>query len=157
MKRRGFSVGLVRTAFGAALVAGGWSAARVARAQSNDSPVGLWRTIDDATGQPKALVRIVEQSGLLRGRIEKILTDRPDAVCDLCEGELKGKPVQGMTILEGLRQDGEWWDGGTILDPSNGKVYRCRLRAIDAGARLEVRGYIGVPMLGRSQTWVRQS
>jgi uncharacterized protein (DUF2147 family) len=122
-----------------------------------DSPVGLWKNIDDKTGEAKALIRIEQVDGELRGVIEQVLTPgRADAVCDQCEGELRGKPIRGMRILEGLRKAGDWWEGGTILDPNNGKSYRSQLRTVDGGAKLEVRGYIGMPILGRTQTWVRQ-
>lgn len=120
------------------------------------SPAGLWKSIDDETKQPKALIRITDSNGVLSGRIEKILTDKPDAVCDACSGELKDKPVQGMQILQGLKADGDWYEGGTILDPNNGKVYKAKLRVVDGGAKLEVRGFIGVSLLGRTQTWVRE-
>jgi uncharacterized protein (DUF2147 family) len=125
-------------------------------AQGKDSPVGLWKNIDDETKQPKALIRIVETDGVLSGKIEKILTDKPDAVCDKCEGDLKDKPVQGMQILAGLKKGEEWYEGGTILDPNNGKVYRSKLKLIDGGGKLQVRGFIGVSLLGRTQTWVRE-
>jgi uncharacterized protein (DUF2147 family) len=126
-----------------------------ARAQT-DSPVGLWKTIDDETKQARSLVRITESGGQLSGKIEKILTDKPDAVCEVCSGDLKDKPVQGMIILRGLKKSGDWWEGGTILDPNNGKTYRSQARTVDGGAKLEVRGYIGTPLLGRSQTWIRE-
>lgn len=130
-------------------------AATNAWAQS-DSPVGLWKTIDDETKQARSLVRITESGGQLSGKIEKILSDKPDAVCDACSGELKDKPVLGMTILRGLKKGSDWWEGGTILDPNNGKTYRSQARTVDGGAKLEVRGYIGTPLLGRSQTWIRE-
>jgi len=134
-----------------ALVAGGVSA------QGLSSPVGLWKSIDDDTKQPKSLVRIVERDGVLTGRIEKILTDKPDAVCDKCSDERKDQPVQGMTIITGMKRAGEQWEGGKILDPNNGKVYSSLMRLIDGGRRLEVRGFVlGMPLLGRSQTWLRE-
>ncbi len=121
------------------------------------SPVGLWKTIDDETGQAKSLIRIVENSGVLSGRIEKLLTPgKEDAKCDKCEGELKDQPVLGMEILKGLRKGAEVWEGGTILDPNNGKTYRSQLRVADGGKKIEVRGYIGIPLLGRSQSWLRE-
>ena len=127
-----------------------------ASAQSLNSPVGLWRTIDDATQQPKALVRITEQGGTLSARIEKILTEKTDAVCQDCPGDRKDKPVQGLTILTGLKADGEEWSGGEILDPANGKLYRAKAKLIDGGRKLEVRGFVGIALLGRTQTWVRE-
>lgn len=128
-------------------------------AQTEASPVGLWRNIDDETKQPKALIRIAEQGGVLSGRIEKILTDKTDAVCDLCTDERKDRPVQGMTIIEGMRRSAEepdLYEGGRILDPNNGKVYRSRMRLVGGGRQLEVRGYIGAPLFGRTQTWIRE-
>ncbi|MCM5570825.1 DUF2147 domain-containing protein [Burkholderiaceae bacterium FT117] len=142
----------------AALVAA-TAGAPAAFAQPAASPAGLWKNIDDETKQPKALVRIVEAGGGYSGRIEKILTDKPDAVCDLCTDERKGKPVQGMTIIDGMQaskvEDG-LYEGGRILDPGNGKVYRSQMRLLDGGRSLEVRGYVGLPLFGRSQTWIRE-
>ena len=140
----------------AVLIAPTPMSARPAHAQGLDSPVGLWRNIDDETRQSKALIRIVEQGGALVGRIERILTAQADAVCDKCTDERKGKPVQGMTILTGLRKDGDEWTGGEILDPNNGRVYRARLRLADAGRKLDVRGFVGIALVGRTQTWVRE-
>lgn len=130
------------------------TAASLAAAQA--TPAGLWRTIDDETKQERSHVRIVEHGGVLSGRIEKIADPaKQDATCDKCDGALKDKPVLGMTILEGVRRDGNagHWDGGTILDPNNGKVYRVRLTPKDGGRQLEVRGYLG-PFY-RNQTWIR--
>jgi uncharacterized protein (DUF2147 family) len=141
-------------AFGAMLA--GLLAPAAGSAQSLDSPVGLWKNIDDETKQPKALIRIVEQGGVLVGRIEKILTDKTDAVCDKCTDDRRGKPVQGMTILTGLKKDGEEWTGGEILDPNNGKVYRAKARLADAGRKLDVRGFMGIALVGRTQTWIRE-
>ena len=124
------------------------------------TPAGLWKTVDDATKKEKSLVRIVETNGVYSGRVEKIVDpDAPkDAVCKDCSDERKDKPILGMTILRGVKasaDDKTVFDGGDILDPNNGKVYRVKLKLIDNGSRLDVRGYIGTPMLGRSQTWVR--
>lgn len=121
------------------------------------SPVGLWRTIDDETKTEKSLVRISENAGVLSGKIEKI-TDpaKANAVCEKCTDERKDQLVLGMTILRNVRMsDPGVWEGGEILDPNNGKDYRVRLRPTEGGKQLEVRGYIGVPMLGRTQTWIR--
>lgn len=123
------------------------------------SAVGLWKNVDDKTGKPKADIRIVEANGVLQGRIEKLY--RPadqdqNPVCDKCEGADKGKPILGLTIINGMKKDGDEYAHGTILDPENGKVYKSKLKLTDGGKKLDVRGYIGMPMLGRSQTWVRQ-
>jgi len=69
---------------------------------------------------------------------------------------LKDKPVIGMTILSGLKKDGDEYNGGQIIDPANGKVYKSKLSVVDDGQKLNVRGYVGMPMLGRTQTWLRE-
>lgn len=141
-------------AFGAMLV-GLFAQTPLALAQAT-SPVGLWKSIDDETKQPKALIRIAEQGGVLVGKIEKILTDKADAVCDLCPDDRKGKPVQGMTILTGLKKDGDEWTGGEVLDPNNGKIYKARAKLVDGGRKLDLRGFVGIALLGRTQTWLRE-
>jgi uncharacterized protein (DUF2147 family) len=122
------------------------------------SPTGLWKNIDDATGKPRALIRITESGGALQGKIEKVFPgpgESQNPTCGKCEGASKDAPVVGLVILSGLKKDGDEYAGGLILDPDNGKVYRSKVHLIEGGQKLKVRGYIGVPMLGRSQTWVR--
>jgi uncharacterized protein (DUF2147 family) len=136
------------------------SALVAASAMAQDgTPVGVWKTIDDETGKPKSLVRITESNGELRGKIEKLFREPgedPNPKCEKCEGTLKDQPVIGMTIITGMKKDGSEYNGGQILDPNNGKVYKSKLTLVDGGKKLDVRGYIGVPMLGRTQTWIRQ-
>jgi uncharacterized protein (DUF2147 family) len=113
-------------------------------AAAQASPVGVWKTIDDKTKTERAQIRITESGGVFSGRIEKLLA--ADA-----------KPIVGMEVIRGVkRADGDnLWDGGTILDAAEGKVYKVRLQTADGGKKLEVRGYVGMPMLGRTQTWIR--
>ena len=123
------------------------------------SPVGLWRTTDDKTGKERALVRIVENEGRYEGRVEKIFTqpgDDPQHLCRKCEGERKDQPIIGMNILWGLKRDGDQYSGGEILDAKEGKIYRCKMKLVEGGRKLEVRGFIGVALFGRSQTWTRE-
>jgi uncharacterized protein (DUF2147 family) len=131
------------------------SATGMALAQA--TPVGLWKTIDDETKVEKSLVRITEAGGALSGKVEKFLDPKTkaDAVCEKCTDERKDKPVLGMTILRNAHADAnkEHWEGGDILDPNNGKVYKLRLKPLDGGKKLEVRGYIG-PFY-RNQQWIR--
>ena len=123
------------------------------------SPVGVWRTIDDATGKPKSIVEISEVNGEVTGKVREILqSDKgPNPVCDECEGERKNQPVIGMTIIWGMKKDGDVWDGGTILDPKNGKTYGCKLTPAADGKTLQVRGFKGFSLLGRTQVWERVS
>lgn len=121
------------------------------------SPVGLWKSVDEKTGAPKSEVRISESSGVLTGKVERILREGadPSAVCDQCTDDRKGKPIVGLEIIRGAKQaEGKTvWEDGKILDPENGKTYTLRLTPVDGGQKLEVRGSIGP--FGRTQTWVR--
>ena len=122
------------------------------------TPVGLWKTIDDESKTEKSQVRITESGGVLVGKIEKIADPaKQDSKCDLCSDERKDKPVLGMTIIRNAKADADKarWEGGEILDPNNGKVYKLLLKPVDGGQKLEVRGFIGLALLGRTQTWQR--
>jgi uncharacterized protein (DUF2147 family) len=122
------------------------------------SPIGLWKTIDDKTGTARAIVRIYEQHGKLFGRIERSFTPGAEnRVCNVCTDERKNQPVIGLVIIRNIQsKDGEY-TGGDILDPDTGTVYRCKFHLDQDGARLIVRGYIGISLLGRSQVWQRQN
>ncbi len=121
------------------------------------SPVGRWKTFDDKTGQARALVRIYEQNGKLFGRIDQTFKPGGDArVCAPCTDDRKGQPIVGLVIIRNMKQDGDEYNGGDILDPESGSVYRCKMHLEQNGARLVLRGYIGFSFLGRSQTWERQ-
>ncbi len=123
------------------------------------TPVGLWKNIDDVTGKPKALIRITDSNGELQGRLEKLFIAPgadPSPKCDKCEGARKDQPVLGMLFMSGLKKDGDEYNGGEILDPDNGKVYKSKIKLVEGGKKLTVRGYVGVPMFGRSQVWVRE-
>lgn len=123
------------------------------------SPVGTWKTIDDKTKKPKSTVEIYEaKDGSLAGRVTEVLqSDRgPNPVCDKCSGDRKNKPVEGMVILWSVRKRGDSWEDGKILDPASGKVYSVKITPVEGGKKLEVRGFMGFSLLGRTQTWVRQ-
>jgi uncharacterized protein (DUF2147 family) len=121
------------------------------------SPVGLWRNIDDKTGEAKAEIRIVENAGVVSGRIERRVAKdaKPDAVCEECKDDRKGKPMDGLEIIRGAKkaEGKDVWEDGKILDPENGRNYTLRLTPIEGGRKLEVRGSFGP--FGRTQTWVR--
>ena len=126
-------------------------------AMAQMTPVGLWKTIDDDGKTEKSLVRISDSGGVLSGTIEKIFdAAKQDAKCDKCSDERKDKPVLGMTIIRNARQDADdktLWTGGEILDPNNVKTYKTRLKPVDGGKTMEMRGYIG--FLYRTQIWQR--
>jgi len=115
---------------------------------------GKWKTIDDETGKPKSIVEITENNGKIYGKVIEILTDKKDAKCDKCPGADKGKPIKGLTIIKNIKKDGSEYSGGTITDPGSGKEYKCALK-LDGADKLNVRGYVGIQALGRTQTWIR--
>lgn len=128
-------------------------------AAAEDGPVGRWKTIDDKTGKQNGIVEIWEESGELKGKILKIIPvkpgDDPNGKCDKCPGDKKGKPITGMTFLWGLKKDGSEFKGGEILDPETGDVYKAKMKLVDDGKKLDVRGFIGFALIGRTQTWLR--
>jgi uncharacterized protein (DUF2147 family) len=122
-----------------------------------ESPTGRWKTIDDETGKVKSIVEITQvANGTLQGKVVEVLqSDRsPNPTCDKCSGANKDKPVQGMTILWGLKPDGDEWSGGTVLDPAKGKTYKSKLELLDGGKKLGMSGCIA--FICRQQVWVRE-
>ena len=127
----------------------------VSTAFAQVSPVGLWRSADDKTGEAKAEIRITDNGGVLTGRIEKTLKKDAKPTCEECRDERKGQAINGLEIIRGAKKTAgqDVWEDGKILDPENGKEYRLRLAPVEGGQKLQVRGYIG-PFF-RTQTWVR--
>nr|WP_312417213.1 DUF2147 domain-containing protein [Comamonas sp.] len=138
------------------MVAGSLAVALPALA-ADMSPVGLWRTFDEKSGEPKSEVRISDSGGVLSGKVEKLLRKGADtqAVCDRCTDDRKGQPLVGLEIIRGAKQaQGKAvWEDGKILDPENGSTYSLKLTPADNGNKLDVRGSIGP--FGRTQTWSR--
>ena len=126
-------------------------------AWAQSTPVGLWRSFDDKTGEAKGEVRITDTAGVLSGKLEKRLLKSANSgdVCTECSDERKGQPLIGMEIIRGAKKaDGsDVWEGGKILDPENGRSYTLKMTPIEDGKKLEVRGSFGP--FGRTQTWVR--
>jgi uncharacterized protein (DUF2147 family) len=129
----------------------------VLHATDLQSPVGLWKTIDDKTGAARAIVRIYLQEKKYHARIEQSF--KPGAntrVCSVCTDDRKNQPIIGLEIIRGMTPRDDEYVGGEILDPESGRVYRCKFRLEEGGRKLVVRGYLGISILGRSQTWVRE-
>ncbi len=135
----------------------------LARAQSvrspnsaHPSPVGRWKTVDDATGKVTGIIAIREENGKLFGTIEQLFDPPvPHPTCYLCSGDLKDRPLVGLQILSGFVQDGGRWSGGQILDPETGKIYSASLALEDGGKKLRLHGYFLLPVLGRTEHWLR--
>jgi uncharacterized protein (DUF2147 family) len=118
---------------------------------------GTWMTIDDETGKARSHIEIWIDNGVAYGKVSRIIAIQPgentDPICTLCKGDDKDKKVVGLIILRGLTLDGDEWRGGTILDPNNGKTYKCKIKAEDGGQILKVRGFLGISLFGRTQIW----
>lgn len=113
---------------------------------------GKWKTIDDETKQAKSIVEIFKKSdGKYYGKVSQLLIKPADPNCTGCKDDRKGKPILGMEIIRGLKKDGDEFTGGTITDPKSGKTYKCTITK--SGDKLNVRGYMGVSVFGRTQTW----
>lgn len=124
---------------------------------SSQTIVGKWKTVDDETGKTKSVVEIYKaRDGKYYGKINKLFLEpgtNQNPLCTECKGSKKNKPIIGMVIIRGLeKDDSKTWDDGTILDPESGKEYDCKITI--KGKNLDVRGYIGFSLMGRSQTWL---
>ena len=139
-----------------AIVAAG--AGAVAALGAEPTAVGLWEQVDEKSGQPESWFRIQEKNGVYEGTIVKMFLkpgEDPNWACDQCEGADRGKPVLGLTLIKGMLRNGTAYENGTIMDPRDGKVYRAKMNLSPDGQHLDVRGYLGISLFGRTQTWNR--
>lgn len=121
----------------------------------SQSVIGKWKTIDDETGDAKSIVEVYSKSGKIYAKVVEILDlEHKNSVCKKCSGEDKNKSILGLTIIKGLSKDGSEYNSGEILDPKNGKLYKCAL-SLESKDKLKIRGYIGFSLLGRTQYWHR--
>ncbi|MBP7573227.1 MAG: DUF2147 domain-containing protein [Rhodoferax sp.] len=121
------------------------------------SPIGLWKTIDDKTGQPRGIVRVYETDGRYFARIERgLIPGEEGRKCTACTDERKDQPFNGLVLMRNVKLDSGEYSGGDILDPNTGSVYRCNFKLEDDGRTLTVRGYLGVSLFGRTQKWLRE-
>ncbi len=133
------------------------SLAMVSHAQTDLNDItGQWKSIDDETGKPKSIIEITEKDGVYSGQIIQLINpSEPNPVCKKCKGERANQAIEGMVIVENVSKKKNSWSGGTILDPKKGKTYKVKFTLIENGSKLKVRGYIGIPTLGRTQVWER--
>lgn len=118
--------------------------------------IGQWKTIDDETQREKSIIEIYEIKGKFYGKIVQLLqAEDKGKICDKCEGEDRNKPILGLVVLKDICKDEDEYSGGTILDPNNGKVYKCTIELLDNGKKIKLRGYLGFSLIGRTQYWYR--
>ena len=122
------------------------------------SAVGLWEQVDESSGKAESWFKITERNGVYEGAIVKIFFkpgEDENWTCDRCEGAERNAPVLGLTLIKGMRRNGASYESGTIMDPRDGSVYRALMKLSPDGQKLEVRGYLGMSLFGRSQMWNR--
>jgi len=117
--------------------------------------LGTWKTIDDVDGTEKSNLELHMVDGKLHGKIVKLLDGAEGDTCIACKGDKKDQPLIGMEIIWGMKGKNGSYSGGKIMDPESGKVYKCKIKLSDDKNQLDVRGYIGFSLIGRSQTWYR--
>ena len=125
---------------------------------ADPSAVGVWEQVDENSGKPESWFKIVQRNGVYEGNIVKIFFkpgEDENWVCSKCEGSEKGAPVLGLALIKGMRRNGLSYEDGTIMDPRDGAVYRALMKLSPDGQKLEVRGYLGISLFGRSQVWNR--
>jgi len=130
----------------------------ISLALAGGSPVGKWKTIDDKTNKEKSIVEVYEAGGKIYGKIVQLLQEKDGGaskLCTKCTGADQNKPMIGLVIVKGLKADGDEYTGGTIMDPNDGKVYKCKMEVIAGGAQMKVRGFIGFSLIGRTQMWYK--
>lgn len=116
---------------------------------------GKWHSTNETTGEVDSVIEVYEKNGKAFAKIIDIKDPkRKNAVCDLCSDENKNKPILGLNILTGLEKDGDEWSGGKILDPRNGKVYKCYIK-LETENKLKIRGFIGFSLIGKTAYWTR--
>ena len=122
----------------------------------NTAIEGLWQSTDENTGEALSVVHIWSENELFYGKVQKLLDPkRQGSVCGKCQGDLKDAPIKGLQLLTGLSKNGDSWSGGTILEPKSGKTYKVILSLQDEGRELKVRGYLGIPSIGKTRIWTR--
>jgi uncharacterized protein (DUF2147 family) len=160
--RRSHKIGVMNMRFESVLKLASAAAGAVALTLAQSSAAsptaaGVWKQIDE-NGKVGAFVTITEEGGVFVGRLSRLFLDPgddPNPICTECPGARHNQPILGLMFIEGMKQSGLDYDGGTILDPETGKLYKASMSLDSGGARLTVRGYIGLPIFGRSQTWTR--
>jgi uncharacterized protein (DUF2147 family) len=135
------------------------SASGIAVAQPEPSAAGLWEQVDEVSGKPESWFRIVDKNGVYEGVLVKGFPkpgeDPAEWVCSKCEGPEKNAPVVGLALIKGMKRTGSSYEGGTIMDPRDGSIYRALMELSPDGQKLTVRGYLGIALFGRSQVWKR--
>jgi uncharacterized protein (DUF2147 family) len=120
----------------------------------NAQVTGLWKTIGDRDGTEKSIVEIYEKEGKIYGKVVKLLPAAAHTTCERCPGEMKDRPITGMVVLKDLKKTPKGANDGKAIDPSSGKTYNCFIE-LENPDKLKLRGYIGVPTVGRTQYWYR--
>jgi len=119
----------------------------------SQSILGKWKSINEETNKDESVIEIYQEKGVFYGKIIELLDPKSKgAICQNCNGNNKNKPIKGLVIINGLKKDGDEWSGGKVLDPKNGKEYKCYITLKDNDT-MKLRGYVGFSVFGRTAYW----
>ncbi len=114
---------------------------------------GVWQSYDKS-GQPRSHIKLYEKDGKLFGRIVKIMSGTTPEICRGCPGEKNGKVTLDIDIIWDMEKHGDIWKDGKIINPEGGKIYGCKIW-LQSANKLKIRGFLGSPIIGRTQVWDR--
>jgi hypothetical protein len=119
--------------------------------------VGLWEQ-SDPSGRVGGWFLLYENNGVYEGALARMFPkpgEDPNPICRKCKGDQKNAPSLGLVMIKGMQRNGLEYENGTILDPRDGTVYKARMEVSPDGQELTVRGFVGIPLFGKSQVWKR--